>query len=68
MFGLHPGTRTRQGQGPLVDNLPYTWNVDENEKARERETYKGDDFLGNRVGSRSPEQEVQEEAPDRSHS
>lgn len=46
------------------DNPPLSWNVSETQRATEGETYKGEDFPGNHMGSRSPEQEVQEEAPD----
>lgn len=50
--------------GSLGDNPPFPWDEDENQDARKGETYERDDFPGNRVASGSPEQEVQEEAPD----
>ena len=49
---------------PLSDKSRFPWVVNENQDARKGETYEGDDFPGNRVSSRSPEQEVQEEASD----
>ena len=49
---------------PLSDKSRFPRVVNENQDARKGETYEGDDFPGNRVSSRSPEQEVQEEASD----
>lgn len=49
---------------PLSDKPCFSWVGNENQDARKGETYERDDFPGNRVSSRSPEQEVQEEASD----
>ena len=49
---------------PLSDKPHFPWVVNEKQDARKGETYEGDDFPGNRMSSRSPEQEVQEEASD----